>query len=71
MIVKETEEIKKEEYTHVLMNSIVDINAIDSFVADIAIASGWHPAGYGCMRAKVYEEDGRYYAEWYRSSTCD
>ena len=70
-MVKEVKEITQNEYTQLILSSKMNPSAIDNAVATIAVKSGWHPAGYGCMRPRIYTENGKCYAEWFRSETCD
>lgn len=44
---------------------------VKDIVADVAIRTGWHPAGYGIVREEIVEQDNKYYALWDSSDNCD
>lgn len=44
----------------------------DKIVGGVAERSGYHPLGYGAWDRRILlKEDGKFYAEWNRSNTCD
>lgn len=43
----------------------------DAIVAQVAIRSHYHPAGYGMYGAKIVEKPDGYYAVWSRGESCD
>ena len=41
-------------------------------VFDAACRSSYHPYGYGIYGfERIYEEEGKHYAEWQRGTHCD
>ena len=42
-----------------------------AIVAEVAIRSFYHPAGYGMYGAKIVETPDGYYAVWARGESCD
>lgn len=67
-MITERVEIDKEEYDRIASDSE---GMRREAIAQIAIMSGYHPAGYSCSRPRVEEKDGKYYAVWERYSSCD
>ena len=44
----------------------------DKIVGSVAERTGYHPLGYGAWDRRILmKEDGKFYAEWSRSNTCD
>ena len=41
------------------------------FVQQLAAKCGYHPCGYGCYGEKLIEDEGKYYACWLHSRSCD
>jgi hypothetical protein len=64
---KELNEKEIEQY----INSNKTFEDIESIVGDVAIRSGWHPAGYGMDDEKIIVENDKYYAVWESMSCCD
>jgi len=42
-----------------------------SIVFDVAVRTGYHPSGYSIWSEKIVKEDGKYFATWTSSSSCD
>lgn len=66
--------IEKNEYVSILHEAIISYDSDkEPRIADISIACGYHPAGYGLIGKSSIEklEDGTYKAIWKTSNTCD
>lgn len=46
-------------------------NRRERIVRQLAIESGFHPAGYGMWSINISKKGDNYYAVWYRGETCD
>lgn len=65
---------RNKEYVKLHHEAIIKYDSIvEPRIADISIACGYHPAGYGIIGTHSIEklEDGSYKATWTTSYTCD
>lgn len=43
----------------------------NKIVNELAIESGYHPAGYGIWNVHIIKQEDGYYGVWERGNTCD
>ena len=60
--------ITEEEYNKYVNSSREELK---DFFVNIAINSGWHPAGYGMYSYELKEENGEFFAVWEHWHSCD
>lgn len=62
-----TKEIPEPDFWKILFGYI----KIQDYLGDLAVKSGYHPAGYGLYNPRVYKKDNKFYATWDRLASCD
>ena len=66
-IITEKHEISRLQFTILQLKH----KTITDYACERAISSGYHPAGYSCMNARITAENGKRYICWDRHSCCD
>lgn len=66
-MVRMIEEIPEPDYWKILTGYIKQ----QDYVTDLAIRSGYHPAGYGLYNPSIFKKNDKFYITWERLASCD